>query len=103
MAKRQEQAGFVKKVEEELRRVGRALEEHSCFREALQVQLEEQGRAWRREAEELKRRVEQLREQLTKTMEAALWSGSEVAAVRKELEIDVFGLPLDSFQVEKSK
>ena len=91
----------MKRVEEELRRVGRVLDEHSSFREALQVQLEEQGRAWRREAEELARRVEQLREQLTKTMEAALWSGSEVAAVRKELKkSNTFGLPLDSFLLE---
>lgn len=81
----QEQAAFVRKVEQELKRFGQTLDQHSCFQQALKKQLEDQGRVWLKEAQNLSHDVQQLRAQLAQTMEAALWSGKEVAAVRKEI------------------
>ncbi|CAJ1430074.1 unnamed protein product, partial [Effrenium voratum] len=78
-----EQAGFVTKVEQELLHFGKSLDQQGCLREALQLQVEEEGRAWRREAQNLAQNLEQLRAQLAQTMEAALWSGKEITAVRK--------------------
>lgn len=81
----QEQAGFVRKVEQELKRFGQTLEHHSCFQQALKKQLEDQGRVWLKEAQKLSHDLQELRGQLAQTMEAALWSGKEVTAVRKEI------------------
>lgn len=81
----QEQAGFVRKVEQELKRFGQTLDQHSCFQQALKKQLEDQGRVWLKEAQNLSHDLQELRGQLAQTMEAALWSGKEVTAVRKEI------------------
>ena len=87
----------MKRVEEELRRVGRVLDEHSVqLGEALEVQRRERSE-WRLEAQELGSRLEQLREELTKTMEAALWSGDEVALVRQEPLSQAFRWLLTAF------
>eukprot|EP00435_Cladocopium_sp_Y103_P069824 s79_g34.t1 len=62
------------------------VQEQAAFvRKALKKQLEDQGRVWLKEAQNLSHDVQQLRAQLAQTMEAALWSGKEVAAVRKDL------------------
>ena len=81
----QEQTAFVQKVELELKCFGRTLDHHSCVQEALQKQLEDHSRVWRKDAESLAHDLQQLRAQLAQTMEAALWSGKEVASVRKEM------------------
>eukprot|EP00434_Breviolum_minutum_P007303 symbB.v1.2.006447.t1/scaffold384.1/size215671/20 len=84
----QEQTAFVQKVEleivGELKCFGRTLDHHSCVQEALQKQLEDHSRVWRKDAESLAHDLQQLRAQLAQTMEAALWSGKEVASVRKD-------------------
>lgn len=81
----QEQAGFVTWVEEELQALSRVFEEHRAFQTILQEQLDSDGKAWRQEAASLTEGLAQVQTQLAQTIEAALWTGKEIGAVRQEV------------------
>lgn len=80
----QEQAGFVAWVEEELQALSQVFEEHRAFQTTLQAQLDAHGKAWRHEASSLTEGLAKVQTQLAQTMEAALWTGKEIGAVRQE-------------------
>lgn len=80
-----EQASFVAWVEEELQALSHVFEEHRVFHTTFQQQLDSHGKAWRQEAASLTEGLAKVQTQLAQTMEAALWSGKEIGAVRQDI------------------